>query len=53
MTQMLVLAACVYLSLLTATTYLTRAGTRRIAGALAGGTVIALVSNGGSRDGRT
>ncbi len=46
MTQILVLAACVYLSLLTAAIYFTRAGPRRIAGALAGGAAIAIVGLG-------
>jgi hypothetical protein len=46
MTQILVLASCVYLSILAAATYFTRAGVRRIAGALAGGVVVAIFGLG-------
>jgi hypothetical protein len=46
MTHILILASCVYLSLLAATIYFTRATTRRISGALAGGAVVAVVGAG-------
>ena len=46
MTQILIMAWCVYLSLLVATTYFTRATTRRFVGALAGGGAVALVGPG-------
>jgi hypothetical protein len=43
MTQILILAWCVYGSLLVAAIYFTRATTRRVLGALAGGGAVALV----------
>jgi hypothetical protein len=46
MTQILILACCVYLSLLVAAVYLTRATRRRVLGALAGGGAVALVGAG-------
>lgn len=48
MTQLLILASasCVYVSLLIAAIYLTRATLRRVLGALAGGAVVALVGVG-------
>jgi hypothetical protein len=46
MTQILILACCVYGSLLVAAVYFTRATTRRVLGALAGGGVVALVGAG-------
>ena len=47
MTQVLILACCVYGSLLVATVYFTRATTRRVLGALAGGGAVALGSRRG------
>ena len=46
MTQILILASCVYLSMLAATIYFTRATTRRVLGALAGGVAVAVVGAG-------
>jgi hypothetical protein len=46
MTQILILASCVYLSLLGATIYFTRATTRRVLGTLAGGVAVAVVGAG-------
>lgn len=46
MTQILILAWCVYGSLLLAAVYFSRATLRRILGALAGGAVVALVGAG-------
>jgi hypothetical protein len=46
MTQILILASCVYLSMLFAAIYFTRANTRRVVGALAGGGAVALVGAG-------
>jgi hypothetical protein len=46
MTQILILASCVYLSMLVAAIYFTRANTRRVVGALAGGGAVALVGAG-------
>jgi hypothetical protein len=46
MTQILILASCVYLSLLVATIYFSRATTRRVVGALAGGGAVAVVGAG-------
>jgi hypothetical protein len=46
MTRILILAWCVYASLLVAAVYFTRATTRRILGALAGGGAVALVGAG-------
>jgi hypothetical protein len=46
MTQILILASFVYLSLLVATIYLARPTIRRILGALAGGVAVALVGPG-------
>ncbi|HKI16823.1 MAG TPA: hypothetical protein VKA15_03045 [Isosphaeraceae bacterium] len=46
MTQILILACCVYVSLLIAAVYFTRATTRRVLGALAGGGAVALVGAG-------
>ncbi len=46
MTQILILASCVYFSLLGATIYFTRATTRRVMGALAGGVAVAVVGAG-------
>ena len=46
MTQILILAWCVYGSLLVAAIYFTRATTRRALGALAGGGAVALVGAG-------
>jgi hypothetical protein len=46
MTQILILAWCVYGSLLAAAIYFTRASTRRVLGALAGGSAVALVGAG-------
>jgi hypothetical protein len=43
MTQILILASCVYVSLLAAAIYFTRATRRRVVGALAGGGAVALV----------
>ncbi len=46
MTQIMILASCVYLSLLVAAIYFTRANTRRVVGALAGGGAVAVVGAG-------
>jgi hypothetical protein len=46
MTQILILASCVYMSLLVAAVYFTRATRRRVLGALAGGGAVALVGVG-------
>jgi hypothetical protein len=46
MTQILILAWCVYGSLLIAAIYVSRATTRRVLGALAGGGAVALVGAG-------
>jgi len=46
MTQILILAFCVYGSLLVAAVYFTRATTRRVLGALAGGGAVAIVGAG-------
>jgi len=46
MTHILILAACVYLSLLVAAVYFTRATKRRVLGALAGGAAVALAGAG-------
>jgi hypothetical protein len=46
MTRILILAWCVYGSLLIAAAYFTRATSRRILGALVGGGVIALIGTG-------
>ena len=46
MTRILILAWCVYGSLLIAAAYFTRATSRRIFGALAGGGAVALVGTG-------
>ncbi len=46
MTQILILACCVYVSLLLAAIHFTRATRRRVAGALAGGGAVALVGAG-------
>src|SRR5690348_7214293 len=46
MTQLIILASCVYLSMLVAAIYFTRATTRRVVGALAGGGAAALVGAG-------
>jgi hypothetical protein len=46
MTQILILASCVYLSLLVAAIYFTRASARRVVGALIGGVAVALVGAG-------
>ncbi len=46
MTQILILASCVYLSLLAAAIYFSRATARRVVGALAGGGVVAIVGLG-------
>jgi hypothetical protein len=46
MTQILILASCVYLSLLVAAIYFTRASVRRVVGALGGGVAVALVGAG-------
>lgn len=46
MTQILILASCVYGSLLLATIYFTRATLRRVLGALAGGAAVAVVGLG-------
>jgi hypothetical protein len=46
MTQILILASCVYVSLLVAAVYFTRATVRRVVGALAGGGAVALVGAG-------
>ena len=46
MTQILILASCVYLSMLVAAIYFTRATTRRVVGALTGGVAVALVGPG-------
>ena len=46
MTPILILASCVYLSMLVAAIYFTRANTRWIVGALAGGAAVALVGAG-------
>jgi hypothetical protein len=43
MTQILILAGCVYTSILVAAIYFSRATTRRVLGALAGGVAVALV----------
>jgi hypothetical protein len=44
--QLLLLATCVYLTVLLAATYFTRATPRRLAGALAGGGTVAIVGVG-------
>jgi hypothetical protein len=46
MTQLLILASCVYVALLVAAVYFTRATMRRVFGALAGGGAVALVGAG-------
>jgi hypothetical protein len=46
MTQILILASCVYLSLLVATIYFTGATPRRVVGALTGGVAVAVVGAG-------
>jgi hypothetical protein len=46
MTQISILAGCVYLSMLVAAIYFTKANTRRVGGALAGGGAVALVGPG-------
>ncbi len=46
MQRFLLLATCVYLAVLVATAYLTRANSRRILGALAGGVAVAVVGLG-------
>jgi hypothetical protein len=46
MTQILILASCVYLSLLVALIYFSKANTRRVVGAVAGGAAVALVGTG-------
>ena len=46
MTQILVLASCIYVSILAAAIYFSRAGARRIAGALAGGLAVAILGLG-------
>jgi hypothetical protein len=46
MTQILILASCVYLSLLAAAIYFTGASARRVVGALVGGGAVALVGAG-------
>jgi hypothetical protein len=46
MTRIVILASCVYGSLLVAAIYFTRATSRRVFGALAGGVVVALVGAG-------
>ena len=46
MTLILILASCVYLSILIAVIYFSRATPRRIVGALAGGGTVALVGTG-------
>jgi hypothetical protein len=46
MTLILILASCVYGSLLVATIYFTRVTTRRVLGALAGGVAVAVVGAG-------
>ena len=45
-TRQLILMTCLYLAALVVVTYVTRATTRRIAGALAGGAVVGLVALG-------
>jgi hypothetical protein len=45
-TQILILAGCVYTSILAAAVYFSRATTRRVVGALAGGVAVALVGPG-------
>ena len=50
MTQILVLASCIYVSVLAAAIYFTRAGARRIAGALAGGVAVAILGLGVGSD---
>jgi hypothetical protein len=46
MTQIMILASCVYLSLLVGVIYFTRASARRVVGALGGGGSVALVGAG-------
>jgi len=46
MTQIIILASCVYLSMLVAAIYFTSANTRRVVGTLAGGGSVALVGAG-------
>lgn len=46
MTQILILASCVYLTMLVATIYFTRPTSRRVGGALAGGVAVAMVGVG-------
>jgi hypothetical protein len=46
MTQILILAGCVYTSILVAAIYFSRATKRRVMGALAGGVAVALVGPG-------
>ncbi len=46
MTQILILAGCVYTTILAAAIYFSRATTRRVMGALAGGLSVALVGSG-------
>jgi hypothetical protein len=46
MTQIMILAGCVYLSMLAAAVYFTKASPRRVVGALAGGGAVAVVGAG-------
>jgi hypothetical protein len=46
MQQIFLLASCVYLAVLVATAYFTRATTQRVLGALAGGVAVAVVGLG-------